>query len=56
MPGSGKKKKKGPGSQALGVAETGSTKESEEASFGDDRDGLLSPKGSFLNDKISHFQ
>ena len=29
MPGSGKKKKKGSGSQALGAEETGSTKESK---------------------------
>ena len=48
--------KKGSESQALGAAETGSTKESEEASFGDDEDGLLSSKGSFLNDKIVDFQ
>ena len=52
---SGKKKKKGSGSQALGAAETGSTKESEEASFGDDEDDLLSPKG-FPNYKIVDFQ
>ena len=55
MPGSGKKKKKGSGSQALGAEETGSTKESEETSFGDDEDDLMSPKG-FLNDKIVDFQ
>ena len=55
MPGSGKKKKKGSGSQALGAEETGSAKESEETSFGDDVDDLMSPKG-FLNDKIVDFQ
>ena len=55
MPGSGKKKKKGSGSQALGAEETGSTKESEETIFGDDEDDLMSPKG-FLNDKIVAFQ
>ena len=56
MPSPGKKKKKGAGSQALGAAETGSTKESEEASFGDDEDDLLSSKDSFLNDMIVDFQ
>ena len=56
MPSSGtKKKKKGARTEALGAAETGSTKESEEASFGDDEDDLLSPKG-FLNDKNVDFQ
>ena len=55
MPGSGKKKKKGSKSQALGAEETGSTKESEETSFGDDVDDLMSPKG-FLNDKVVGFQ
>ena len=56
MPGSGKKKKKGSGSQALGAEETGSAKESEETSFGDDVDDITtSPKG-FLNDRIVDFQ
>ena len=55
MPGSGKKKKKGSGSQALGAEETGSAKESEKTSFGDDVDDLTSPKG-FLNDRIVDFQ
>ena len=36
--------------------ETGSTKESEEASFGDDEDDLLSSKDNFHNDKIVDFQ
>ena len=40
----------------MGAAETGSTKESEEASFGHDEDGLLSSKDNFLYDKIVDFQ
>ena len=56
MPGSGKKKKKRSGSQALGAEDTGSAKESEETSFGDnDEEDLMSPK-VFLNDKINVFQ
>ena len=59
MPASGKKKKKGSGSLALGAAETGSAggsaKESEEATLGDDVDDLMSSKGTFLNDKIVDF-
>ena len=60
MPASGKKKKKGSGSLALGAAETGSAggsaKGSEEASFGDDVEDPMSSKGIFLNDKIADFQ
>ena len=55
MPASSQKKKRDSGSQALGAAETEATKESEEASFGDDEDDLMSPKG-FLNDKTADFQ
>ena len=56
MPGSGKKKKKGSGSQALGAEETGSAKESEETSFGDDVDDITTSPKSFLNDRIVDFQ
>ena len=58
MPGSStKKKKKDPGSQAaLAAAETGSTKESEETSLGDDQDAPLLSKGRFLNEKVVGFK
>ena len=56
MPGSGKKKKKRSGSQALGAEDNGSAEESEETSFGDnDEEDHMSPK-VFLNDKINVFQ
>ena len=59
MPASGKKKKKGSGSLALGAEDTGSaggSKGSEEASFGDDVEDPMSSKSIFLNDKIADFQ
>ena len=59
MPASGKKKKKGSGSLALGAEDTGSaggSKGSEEASFGDDVENPMSSKSIFLNDKIADFQ